>query len=300
MSELRFDGQVVVVTGAGRGIGRCYALLLAERGASVVVNDAGVLENGGGGSVAPAQAVVAEIEARGGRAVASAASVAYDEGAREIVRTALDHFGRLDAVINNAGIFAPHAVEQFDSELFRSHLEVHVLGSALIAREAWPHLAKSGGRLVNTTSAGLFGMPAATAYVAAKGGVFGLTRALAVDGREVGIRVNCIAPAAVTRLMRLALADTPDESMAQLEQAMAPDAIAPVAAYLAHGECAVSGECLVVSGGRVSRYILAETPGIYRPEMTPELVRDELAAIMDPAGYAIWPDTQTASARLPG
>jgi len=291
MTEMRFDGQVVIVTGAGRGIGRGHARLLAARGAAVVVNDAGVNSDGAGGSLEPAQAVVAEIAAAGGRAIASTASVATEAGARDIVAAAIDHFGRLDAVINNAGIYVGEAIDAFDAACFRRHLEIHVLGSALVLRAAWPHLAASRGRVVNTMSASLFGSSEYGAYIAAKGGVLGLTRALAVEGRAAGIKVNCIAPAAATRLMFESMPGISEDVAEHFRTLMPPDAIAPVAAYLAHADCAISGECLAVGGGRVTRYILGETPGITRPSLTPEIIRDELAAIMATDGFNIWPDT---------
>lgn len=290
---MRFDKKVVIVTGAGRGIGRGHALLLAARGASVVVNDAGVDPDGVGVSSGPAQDVVSEIKAMGGQAIVSTASVASEDGARDIVSSALDSFGRLDAVINNAGIYVGQAVDAFDADTFRRHLDVHVLGAALVLRAAWPHLEKSKGRIVNTMSASIFGMTPYSAYIAAKGGVLGLTRALAVEGRPAGIRVNCIAPAAATRLMFTAMPDLPEDVANHFRQLMPPEAIAPVAAYLAHADCSLSGECLAVGGGRVTRYILAETPGITRPELTPEIIRDELSAIMDPRGYQMWPDTES-------
>ena len=291
MGEMRFDGQVVVVTGAGRGIGRGHALLLAARGAAVVVNDAGVNPDGTGVSSSPAEDVVAEITALGGKAVAIVESVTTQAGASAIVGAAIDHFGRIDAVINNAGIYVGQPIDAFDIDTFRRHLDVHVLGAALVLRAAWPHLAATRGRIVNTMSASIFGMEPYSAYIAAKGGVLGLTRALAVEGRAAGIKVNCIAPAAATRLMFTAMPDLPDEVADHFRKLMPPEAIAPVAAYLAHAECTLSGECLAVGGGRVTRYILGETPGITRPELTPEIIRDELAAILDTEGYQMWPDT---------
>ncbi len=293
MSELRFDGQVVIVTGAGRGIGRGHAMLLAKRGAAVVVNDAGVNPDGAGSSTGPAQDVVAEIKALGGKAVASVASVASEAGVKEIVAAAIENFGRIAAIINNAGIYVAAAIDKFDVDTFRRHYDVHVVGSALLLREAWPHLVKTRGRVVNTMSASIFGMVNYTAYTSAKAGILGLTRALAVEARPVGIKVNCIAPAAATRLMRESLPDASEQTLKHLEKLMSPDAIAPVATYLAHADCAVSGECLAVGGGRVTRYILAETPGITRPALTPEIIRDELAAIMNPEGYQMWPDTES-------
>jgi len=296
MGEMRFDGKVAIVTGAGRGIGRGHARLLASRGASVVVNDAGVGPGGGGASAGPAQDVVAEIESMGGKAVASTATVATEEGAADIVAAAVDGFGRLDVVINNAGIYVGEAIDAFDAETFRRHLDVHVLGSALVLRAAWPHLVETRGRIVNTMSASIFGMPEYVAYISAKGGVLGLTRALAVDGRSVGIKVNCVAPAAATRLLFAANPGLPDDVASHLSQLLPPEAIAPVATYLAHDQCAVSGECFAVGGGRVTRYIIGETPGITRPEMTPEIIRDELGAIMDTQGFQLWPDTAALEA----
>jgi len=293
MNDMRFDNQVVIVTGAGRGIGRGHALLLAQRGASVVVNDAGVGPDGLGKSSGPADDVVAEIRASGGQAAACAASVASPAGAAAIVASAIENFGRLDAVINNAGIYVGQPIDAFDVDTFRRHLDVHVLGAALVVRAAWPHLAANRGRIVNTMSASIFGMTPYSAYISAKGAVLGLTRALAVEGRPDGIKVNCIAPAAATRLMFEAMPDLPGDVGAHLRQLLPPEAIAPVAAYLAHADCALSGECLAVGGGRVTRYILGETPGITRPELTPEIVRDELAVIMAPEGYQLWPDTET-------
>ena len=293
MTEMRFDGQVVIVTGAGRGIGRGHARFLAGRGAAVVVNDSGAGTDGNGGAAGPADEVVAEIAAAGGKAVANTASVADEAGARSIVATAIAHFGRVDAVINNAGIYAGGAIDAFDAEVFRRHLEVHVLGSALVLKAAWPHLVASRGRVVNTMSASIFGMSEYTAYISAKGGILGLTRALAVEARPAGIKVNCVAPSAATRMMFDSMPGISDEAAAHFRSIMPPDAIAPVAAYLAHADCAVSGECFAVGGGRVTRYLIGETPGITRPALSPEIIRDELATIMDPTGYQLWPDTES-------
>lgn len=296
MGEMRFDDKVVIVTGAGRGIGRGHALLLAARGASVVVNDAGGNADGTGVSSSPAEDVVAEILALGGKAVANTQSITTEAGANSIVADAIANFGRIDAVINNAGIYVGQPIDAFDIDTFRRHLEVHVLGAALVVRAAWPHLTKTQGRIVNTMSASIFGMAPYSAYISAKGGVLGLTKALAVEGRPAGIKVNCIAPAAATRMMFTAMPDLPDEVADHFRQLMPPEAIAPVAAFLAHTDCSLSGECLAVGGGRVTRYILGETPGITRPKLTPEIIRDELTTIMDPQGYQMWPDTAALEA----
>jgi len=189
VGEHRFDGRVAVVTGAGRGLGRAYAHLLAARGARVVVNDLGGSIAGEGTDAGPAADVVAEIEAAGGDAVADTNDVSTEEGGAALVGTALDRFGRVDVLVNNAGIMrwgGPPDVAVADLE---QHLAVHLVGSYATARAAWPHMAEQGhGRIVMTTSTGMLGLPANTSYAAAKGGVVGLTRSLAVAGRKQGIR----------------------------------------------------------------------------------------------------------------
>ena len=183
--DLRFDGRVAVVTGAGRGLGRAYAQLLAERGASVVVNDLGGEIDGTGADAGPATTVVAEIEAAGGKATADASDVSTEEGAAALVRRAVEHFGRIDALVANAGIMRWGAFPDIDREDLERHLLVHLGGSFFTARAAWPHLVDQGyGRIVLTTSSGLFGLADNTAYATAKGGVVGLTRSLATAGGE--------------------------------------------------------------------------------------------------------------------
>ena len=205
--ELRFDDRVAVVTGAGHGLGRAYALLLAARGAQVVVNDLGGALDGTGSDESAAGAVVAEIEAAGGTAAPCATDVASEDGASAVVATALERFGRVDVVIANAGIvrFTPFPETTLDG--FRRHLDVHVVGSFLVANAAWPHLAEQGyGRIVLATSNGVHGAPGLAAYGAAKGALIGLMRTLAVEGTEVGIKANAIAPWAVTRMVEHARA----------------------------------------------------------------------------------------------
>jgi len=202
MSELRFDGRSVIVTGGGRGFGRSHALLLASRGARVVVADYGVEVDGTGSSREPADQVVKEIAAAGGEAVACFASVADEAGATLIVQTALDAFGRLDVVINNAGISDPDWFEDESAERFRRMADFHYFGTAYVCRAAWPHLkAADHGCIVNTTSEAMTGfVPKCIGYSGAKGGVFGLTRALAQDGKRFGLRVNAVAPRGYTRM----------------------------------------------------------------------------------------------------
>ena len=228
MDELRFDGRVAVVTGAGRGIGRAYARLLAARGASVVVNDLGGSMGGEGASAGPADDAVAEITAAGGTAAADTNDISSVTGAQALIDGAVARFGRIDVVVNNAGIMRWARFPDVPDADFEAHLAVHTVGSFLTCRAAWPHFAESGyGRIVNTVSAGMFGLPDNTSYAAAKGGVLGLTRSMAVAGRKLGITANCIAPAAMTRMAGPS-GDEPEGD----DMGMPPDLVAPMVAYL--------------------------------------------------------------------
>ena len=254
MTELRFDGRVVIVTGAGRGIGRSHALLLAAKGARVVVADYGVGIDGGGSTPEPAEDVVKEIKDAGGEAVAHYASVADELGAKAIVDTAIDAFGRLDIVINNAGIHDPALFDAASVEQFQKMFGVHFFGSLFVSRAAWPHFVEVGyGRIVNTVSeAMLGGIPELTSYGSAKGAVFGLTRNLATEGSAHGIRVNALAPRAYTRMSAShaeALSEffaMPQDVMDEINAAMPPELCAPAAAFLSHESCPLNGEVLLV------------------------------------------------------
>jgi NAD(P)-dependent dehydrogenase (short-subunit alcohol dehydrogenase family) len=294
VNELRCDGRVAIVTGAGRGIGRAYAHLLATRGAQVVVNDLGASMGGSGADAGPAAAVAGEIEAGGGAAIADSSDVSSAEGATALVGAALERFGRVDILINNAGIIRWAGLPDADLDNLERHLAVHVAGSFNTIRAAWPHLVERGyGRVVNTTSAGVFGLPANLGYATAKGGVIGMTRSLATAGAEHGIKLNLIAPAAGTRMG--------GEGMDGME----PERVAPMAAFLAHEDCPVTGEIYAAGAGRFARVFIACTPGHLHTGGVPTIedVAASWAAINDEDGYTIpadlmaWSDSFTAHLR---
>jgi NAD(P)-dependent dehydrogenase (short-subunit alcohol dehydrogenase family) len=288
--KLQFDRRVVVVTGAGRGIGRAHALLLATRGARVVVADLGADVDGQGtSSAAPAEEVVAEIDAAGGEAVAVCASVSDEDGAESIIAKALDEYGQLDAVINNAGIHDPAPFDQLTVAQFRRMLEVHYFGTLFVCRAAWRHFASvGGGRIVNTTSeAVLGGIPELTSYGAAKGAVLGLTRNLATEGAALGIGANCLAPRAYTRMSAsdsdrvAAVFGISEQDMAAVNASMPPELCAPAAAYLAHPSCPLNGEVLQIGMGSVARLALVMSQGITKEGLTVDDIAENIDTIMD-------------------
>lgn len=303
MTQLRFDGRVVVVTGAGRGVGRSHALLLAAKGARVVVADYGVGISGGGSSAAPAQDVVHEINANGGEAVPCYASVADERGAQTIIGTAIDAYGRLDAVVNNAGIHDPGLFDALGVDQFRKMIDTHYFGTLFVTRAAWPHFVKAGyGRVVNTVSeAMLGGIPELTSYGAAKGAVFGLTRNLATEGCAHGIRVNAIAPRAYTR-MSASHSETlakvlamPAAVMDEINASMPAELCAPAAAFLAHEACPLTGEILQIGMGAVARIAVVRTHGISKSPLTAEDIADCLEDVMDTSDAYV---TESTSAVL--
>lgn len=298
MERLGFEGRVVVITGAGRGIGRAYALELAGRGAQVVVNDVGSSLAGSGTDGDPATAVVEEIRAAGGNAIASAADVGDPDAAASIVDAAVAAFGRVDVVLANAGILAPDGVPELTVDALERHLRVHVVGSYNVVRAAWPRLVAQGyGRVVLTSSVGFFGGPRLLAYSTAKGGVVSLARSLALAGAEHGIAVNVVAPAADTRMIGdpelRAYSNIPPQAEGA---ARGPERAVPMVALLAHERCPVNGEMLVTGLGRYSRIVLAETPGIVAPELDAEGLLARWPEVVDPAGLRIHGSTQDAIA----
>ncbi|RVW10509.1 SDR family oxidoreductase [Prescottella agglutinans] len=256
MDPLRFDGQVALITGVSTfGLGLAYARLLASRGCSVVVNDLG-RDWTGSASAPGTDEVVRLIEAGGGTAVGVTGDVVTE--ADRIVQTAVDAFGRLDVVINNAG-----AGGDFDTLV-----DVHLRGAHRVTEAAWPHLSGTGdGRILNISSNGSFGAPAMPGYAAAKGAILSLTRTQALLGRRIGVRSNAILPAAWTR----STAGIEQPGFGEFMQAhFPPDAVAAFAAYLLHADTALTGEVFTVGGGLVSRVVQAETPGALTDDHTPE------------------------------
>jgi NAD(P)-dependent dehydrogenase (short-subunit alcohol dehydrogenase family) len=273
MPELRFDDRVAIITGAGRGLGQAYALLLASRGAKVVVNDPGGSLKGSDADAGPAEAVVQEIRAAGGEAVACTESVATPGGGRAIVQAALDHFGRVDILVHNAGIVRGAALKEMTQEDFDAVLDVHLRGGFHVVRPAFPIMCAAGyGRIVLTSSInGLYGNHRQANYAAAKAGLIGLSNVVALEGAAEGVKSNVILPGAVTRM-----AEGLDTSA---YPPMLPEQVAPVVGWLAHESCSISGEMLISMAGRVARAFSAESPGIYRADWSIEQVAGQIDAI---------------------
>ena len=281
MADIGYDNKVAIITGAGGGLGREHALLLASRGARIVVNDLGGSVDGSGSEAGPAQQVVDEIEAAGGEAVANTDSVATPEGGEAIVQTAIDAFGRIDIVINNAGILRDKTFHNMTPELLDPVLDVHLKGAFYVTRPAWVHFREQGyGRVVSTaSSAGVLGNFGQTNYGAAKMGLVGFTRVLAVEGAKYNIKANAIAPIAKTRMT--------EDLLGALGDKLEPSEVAPVVAWLVHEDCPVTGEVYSVGGGMVARMFIGLTEGIYEPNLTVETVRDQFDKIRDETNYTV-------------
>lgn len=275
MDELRFDGRVAVISGAGGGLGRAYALLLADRGAKVVVNDLGTDRRGDGADVGMAQAVVDEIVAAGGEAIANGDSVATPEGGQAIVDVALNTWGRVDILIHNATINRHGPFRDLAWKDFSAVLDVHVGGAFHLARAAFPRMCDEGyGRIILVSSiAGLYGEKNVSAYCTGKAALIGLANALAQEGGAHGVTANCIVPAARTRLAEGR--DTDDFPP------WGPELVAPAVGWLAHENCTASGELFVSLAGRMAHAYITETHGVYQPEWTVEQVSERLGEIAD-------------------
>ena len=281
MADLGFDGKVAIITGAGGGLGRSHALDLAKRGALIVVNDLGGSSDGVGHSETAAQKVVDEVKAAGGEAVANYDSVATPEGGASIVQTAVDTYGRVDIIINNAGILRDTSFKNMTPDQLNPVLDVHLRGAFYVTQPAWQLMRDQGyGRIINTSSgAGIFGNFGQTNYGAAKMGLVGFTRVLAVEGAKNNIKANAIAPVAKTRMTEELLGAAADK--------LAPELVTPIVTYLAHEDCPVSGEVYSVGGGRVARVFMGVTPGHFDPDLTPEGVRDNFDKIRREDGYEV-------------
>lgn len=281
--SLRFDDRVAVVTGAGRGLGREYAVLLASRGAKVVVNDPGGCLTGDGVDAGPARKVVEEIRTAGGEAVACTDSVATADGGRAIVEAALEGFGRIDILVHNAGNVRRGSLKEMTYQDFDAVLDVHLRGAFHVVRPAFGLMCEARyGRIVLTSSiGGLYGNHDVANYAVAKAGVIGLSNVVALEGAAEGVKCNVIVPGAATRMAGdLDISAYPP---------MGPELVAPVVGWLAHESCTITGEMLVGIAGRVARAVVAETPGVYRTSWSIEEVGAAMDAIRDVATPLIFP-----------
>jgi len=268
MDEMRFDGKSVIVTGGGRGFGRCHALDFARRGASVTVADYGMALDGTGSSPEPVESVVQEIKDAGGEATAVFADCAVEAEAQRVVQTAIDTYGKLDVLVNNAGIADPDWFEDQTSERIIRMTDNQYYATVWMTRAAWPHLKASGGNVVNTASEAILGgVPKAASYCGAKGAVFAFTRALALDGRRIGIRLNAVCPRGNTRLSAPEVLarhyDQPVESFkSEWFEGMKPEYPSAAVIAFAHESCELTGETFVCGGSLVMRLATVETVGI--------------------------------------
>lgn len=281
-AELGFDGKVAIITGAGGGLGRQHALLLASRGALVVVNDLGGALDGSGSDKGAAQKVVDEIVALGGVAVADTNSVSTPEGGAAIVKSAVDAYGRVDIVINNAGILRDKSFHNLTPDLMNPVFDVHLKGAFHVTQPAFVLMREQGyGRIISTSSAaGVFGNFGQANYGAAKMGLVGFMRVLAVEGAKYNIKANSIAPLALTRM-------TESLFSGAMADKLQPGLISPIVAFLAHEDCPVSGEVYSVGGGRVARVFIGETPGYFNANLTLEDVRNNFEQIRNEEGYIV-------------
>ena len=295
MADMDFHQDVVIITGAGRGLGREYALAFAARGAAVVVNDIGTETDASGHDVSVAEALAAEIRASGGRAVADRHSVSDEAGAAAIVATAIDAFGKVTVLVNNAGIIDYATLENITEASWRRMCAVTLDGAYAVTRAAWPHMVAAGhGRIINTTSnAGFAGNAQLVHYGAAKLGVAGFTRALAQETGDTGITVNAVAPMAITRMNREAFfggaegggADWQADIRSGRAPMGPPAMVAPTVLWLAHRSTTLNGEIFSVSSGKVARIGFVIGEGYFNPDHTPEMLRDNAGRIRELGDY---------------
>lgn len=281
-AQMSFDGAVALITGGGRGLGKAYASLLAARSAKVVVND---LEfEDASTQLSVAEQTAREIREAGGIAIGVSSDITREAGAKAAVAAAMDHFGRLDAIINNAGTVCTKDFANTHLDDLDEMLTVHVRGAFLVTKAAWKIMAAQRyGRVVMTTSsAGLYGQAGLAAYGAAKAALIGMTRALAVEGEQVGIRTNAVSPLGHTRLN----ADLPDEKRRAFFQRRARvEQVAPLVALLAHRDCPVNGEIIDAGAGRFARVMIGAGRGYIDVDATIETVRDNFAEVLADRDY---------------
>ncbi len=294
MSEIRFDNRVAVITGAGGGLGKTYALELARRGAKVVVNDLGGKPDGTGASTSMADQTVAEIKAAGGEAVSNYDSVATPEGGEGIVKAALDAFGTVDIVINNAGVLRDKTFVKLTPEELNLVLDVHLKGAFYVSQPAFRVMKDKGyGRLLFTSSAaGILGNFGQTNYGAAKMGLVGLMHVLSVEGAKYNIKCNAIAPTARTRMT--------EDLLGPLAPLLDPESVTPIVVYLASEKCEPTHEIFSCGGGRFARMFVGLTPGWTADKgakVSAEDIDAHLEKIRDPEGYVI-PDSITDELRI--
>jgi NAD(P)-dependent dehydrogenase (short-subunit alcohol dehydrogenase family) len=278
------EDRVVVITGAGGGLGRQYALLAAAEGAKVVVNDLGGARDGSGASTSMADGVVDEIRAAGGEAVANYDDIATEAGAQSLIAAAVESFGAVDGVVNNAGILRDASFAKMTRDEFEKVLSVHLLGSFYVTHAAWPHLRKQGyGRIVMATStSGIYGNFGQSNYGAAKSGLMGLAATLSIEGARDNVLVNCVAPLAATRM-------TEDVAPPELLAKLGPEHVAPVVVHLLSEGCSDTGSVFVAGGGNVHRVRQFQNKGAQFAE--PPTVQ-ELAAR--------WDEVTDLAAAVPG
>lgn len=278
MNSIRYDGRVAVITGAGGGLGRAHALLLAERGATVVVNDLGGTVGGTSSDASAAQKVVAEIQAMGGQALANHDDISAPEGAQSMIDAAVQAYGRVDVLINNAGILRDKSLVKMEVSDFEAVVRVHLLGSAWCSRAVMPVMQQQQyGRIVMTTSAaGLYGNFGQSNYGAAKLGLVGLMNTLKHEGAKFGIRVNTVAPVALTRM-------TEGVALGRFLEKAAPEYVAAGVAFLASEACEFTGQILSAGGGYFSTVRIVEGEGVHAPDddVSPEFVAAQWSKISD-------------------
>jgi NAD(P)-dependent dehydrogenase (short-subunit alcohol dehydrogenase family) len=283
--RISLDGKVAVVTGAGRGLGRAYVELLAERGGRVVVNDLGTDVAGFGKDSTIAEQVAHLIRSRGGEAIANDSDVSTPEGGSDLIATTIEHFGRVDLLVNNAGICGSQLFEDATLDDFDHYWRVHLGGSVNTVKAAWPHMvAQHYGKIILTTSvSGLFGLRGQATYAAAKCALVGLMRILAIEGAEHGVLVNTISPAAYTRMHPAAGSRTPE---AEGRRIMPVEAVAPVIVWLASDSCSETNSIYNVTAGAIQRIAIVMGPGFYDPHLTPESIAENYAKVESIEGFS--------------